>query len=470
MANSAQYEATRGHAELGVRTRLSRLFANPAVAKLLKTSTLLVGARFVGAGLAFGTQVALARLLGAEALGMFYLALSFAGVLAIVGGLGYPAITARFVAEYRTQDKMQALRVFVTTTRRDTSLVCLVFLVLFVATLLLWLQGSWELKLCLFIGALTAPILAFVRLNGALANAYRRFALSYLPDLLGRPALFLGTMGVLVAAQISVTVPQLLGLHLVIVLLVTVWQAVRVHSASPWDEADGRREPASAETSEPTGTLWRRHALPMVVVALFTALFADFAMLVLGPLLPPQDIAIFGVSIKVALLMGFGIQVIHQVSLPDAADFHAQGDLEAVRKIVRRANILNTATCLAATLALVLLGEMILGVFGEQFTRGRTCLVILGLSQVLRAAAGPSSQMLTLVGRERDCIPVFATCLVVMAVLSAALASTFGLEGAAVAVLVVTALWTFWLSLIASRKSGVPTALFGTRAAALRAA
>ncbi len=471
MANCVQQQAAERCPDAGEGGRIALLLGNPAVARLLKTSTLLVGARFAGASLAFITQVALARLLGAEALGTFYLALSFAGVLAILGGLGYPAITARFVSQYRTQDKQHALRAFVTTTRRDTSLVCLVFLALLVTALLLWLRGSAELKLCLLLGALTAPVFAFVRLNGALANAYRRFALSYLPDLLGRPALFLAAMGVLVAAQITVTVPQLLVLHLVIVLAVTVYQAVRVHSSPIGEPAQAcRGTPSREEAATHTGSTWRRHALPMVVVALFTALFADFAMLVLGPLLPAEDIAIFGVSIKVALLLGFGIQVIHQLSLPDAADAHARGDLEAVRSIVWRANVLNTVTCVVAALVLVVVGDMILMVFGEEFVRGRVCLVVLAFSQALRAAAGPSSQMLTLVGRERDCIPVFATCLVVMAALSAALASSFGLEGAAAAVLIVTALWSFWLSAIASRKSGVPTALLGMRAVAARAA
>ncbi|MGI9382484.1 MAG: oligosaccharide flippase family protein, partial [Methyloligellaceae bacterium] len=123
---------------------VARVADNPAFAKLLKTSTLIMGARLVGAVLGFGTQVALARLLGADALGTFYLALSLAGVMGILCGLGYPAITSRFVAEYRAEDKLDVLRAFVATTRRDTMLVALALLLLFGAGLLLWLGGSPE--------------------------------------------------------------------------------------------------------------------------------------------------------------------------------------------------------------------------------------------------------------------------------------------------------------------------------------
>lgn len=441
----------------------SRVVDNPAFAKLLKTSTLIMGARLVGAVLGFGTQVALARLLGADALGTFYLALSLAGVMGILCGLGYPAITSRFVAEYRAEEKLDVLRAFVATTRRDTMLVGLALLLLFGAGLMLWLGGSPELKLCLLLGALTAPAFAFIRLNGALANAYRRFALSYFPDLLGRPALFLSAMAVLVVTQISVTVPQLLAINLVIVFGVTVFQAVRVRESRNGDRpGEDRRSQGPPEPTE-KGSLWRRHALPMVVVALFTALFADFAMLNLGLVLPASKIAMFGVCLKVALLLGFGVQVVHQLVLPDAADAHVRGDKAALRTILWRASMVTTVTCIVAALALVFVGDRILLVFGDEFVHGHVALVILALSQAVRAAAGPSPQMLTLAGRERASIPVFGTCLLVMAGLCAGLGKLYGLEGAAVAVLLVTMIWSTWLSVIASRATGVQIAIVGRR-------
>ena len=447
----------------GLGALVSRVFDNPAFAKLLKTSTLIFGARLLGAVLGFGTQVALARLLGADALGTFYLALSLAGVMGILCGLGYPAITSRFVAEYRAEDKLDVLRAFVATTRRDTLLVALALLLLFGAGLLLWLGGSPELQLCLLIGALTAPAFAFVRLNGALANAYRRFALSYLPDLLARPALFLAAMAVLVAAQVNVTVAQLLAINLVIVVGVTAFQAVRIRRTRVEDHLAEASAPQDRSDRKPRGGQWRRHALPMVVVALFTALFADFAMLNLGLVLPTGDIAVFGVCLKVALLMGFCIQVIHQLVLPDAADAHVRGDKAGLGAILRRANLVTTAACVAGTLTLVFIGDRILMVFGQEFVQGHTALVILSLSQAVRAAAGPSPQILTLAGQERASIPVFGTCLVVMAGLCAGLGMLYGLEGAAVAVLLVTLIWSTWLSAIASRATGVQIAIVGKR-------
>jgi O-antigen/teichoic acid export membrane protein len=71
---------------------------------VLTVSAALVTARVAGAAVAFATQVVLARWLGAEQLGVFVLATSLGGVLAICCLVGFNAITSRFVSEYRVKD------------------------------------------------------------------------------------------------------------------------------------------------------------------------------------------------------------------------------------------------------------------------------------------------------------------------------------------------------------------------------
>jgi O-antigen/teichoic acid export membrane protein len=95
--------------------------------------------------------------------------------------------------------------------------------------------------------------------------------------------------------------------------------------------------------------------------------------------------------------------------------------------------------------------------FGDEFVPGYWCLLILMLAQVGRAVAGPATHVLTLAGREKACLPVFAASLVALVAVNAGLVPFFGINGAAVAVLSVTLLWTVWMAAVARRVLEVNT-------------
>jgi O-antigen/teichoic acid export membrane protein len=103
-------------------------------------------------------------------------------------------------------------------------------------------------------------------------------------------------------------------------------------------------------------TIWRREATPLILVALFTYFFADVAILMATPLLS-ADTAAIGLCLKLALLVGFAVQVAHQVVVPDLADARARKDHDSIRDVVLRALAFPLAITLAATVVVALWGE-----------------------------------------------------------------------------------------------------------------
>jgi O-antigen/teichoic acid export membrane protein len=173
----------------------------------------------------------------------------------------------------------------------------------------------------------------------------------------------------------------------------------------------------------------------------------------------PEQVRIFTVCLKLALLAGFAIQLVQQMVLPDAADAYARGDTRSVHAHIVRGNRLCTAICVAATTVVAAAGRRILGLFGPAFVEGHACLALLALSQLVRAVAGPGAHVLTFVGAERSSVVVCFTSLVFLAAANAALAPAFGLVGAAMAVTLSTALWSAWLTALARQRAGVDTAV-----------
>src|SRR4029453_12726038 len=66
---------------------------------------------------------------------------------------------------------------------------------------------------------------------------------------------------------------------------------------------DPARTPGGGRAA--TGRVWLAHATPMIVVSLFTTLFVDLETLLVSPFLAADQIAVFGVCLKLALMTGF---------------------------------------------------------------------------------------------------------------------------------------------------------------------
>jgi len=184
--------------------------------------------------------------------------------------------------------------------------------------------------------------------------------------------------------------------------------------------------------------LSRREAKPLIVVALFTYFFADVAILMVTPLLASADTASIGLCLKLALLVGFAVQVAHQVVVPDLADARARKDPETIREVVFRALAFPLAITVAAMVIVALWGETLLAIFGPEFTGAKMPLLILMACQFARVVFGPSVPLLTVIGAQKQNAAHAVAALVVLAVSNLVLAPLYGVLGAAIAVAVAT--------------------------------
>lgn len=426
---------------------------------LLRSSTLVVGARVAGAVLGIGAQILLARILSAEDLGNFFIALSLATVLATVATLGYPWIVPAILARADAAGRPHRAAAFLAWARREIGMASAGLAVAAILVVLLAPSYPAHTRSVLIAGVLTAPVFALMRFNGAVANARRKFAVGYLPDLFWRPLLLLGLILALWGLFGKFDLLSLLFGHLAISVALTAYMSQQLAAADRI--RDGL--PPVLDRLRPgrrgQGRRWRARALPMVVATLFIGVFADLDLLFAGTILNEAETGIFGVSIKISMFLAFSIQAVHQLILRDAADALHNRDKSALDAILFRANLTNLLVSLGAVAGVYLLAERFLALFGPAFTDGGLCLLILTAAQAIRAAAGPATQILALTGHVRTTVPAFAAGLVLLLVANLALVPLYGITGAALAVLIVTAIWSLWLSLIAKARTGIDVAI-----------
>jgi O-antigen/teichoic acid export membrane protein len=410
--------------------------------RLFSTATLLSAARIAGALAGFVTQVVLARALHASALGLFFSVTSMAALVSLIAAHGYPAIAARFLSRYRKQGNQQWVAAFIARARRDAARYVSLAVAGIVAFALLWPGLSQEARLATIAAAMSVPASAAIRVNGALAATLRRFALSYLPDTCIRPFLLLGGIMLLLAAGVPLTASGVTWLLAAILSGLALAQYLLLAGNMP--ERVVRPGPTPIRLIK----IWQREAKPLIVVALIIYFFADVDILMVTPLLTSAQTAIIGLCLKLALLVGFAVQVTHQVAMPDLAEAWAHKDGEALREALIKALGFPLLITLAATAGILLFGERLLAIFGPEFTDAKWPLVILMASQLARAAFGPSVSLLTIVGAQKENAALAIAALVVLALANLVLAPLYGVLGAALAVALATLFWLITTAIV----------------------
>jgi len=402
--------------------------------RFMPASALVLAIRLGGAGVGFLIQLILARLLAPEALGTFFSATSLAAVLALIAAWGYPNLAPRFISRYRERKHPRLAAGFLRHAARDIAVTSILAGLAVIAFAYFWPDSEGN-RLAFMMAGSAVPMLALLTLNAATAGAIRAFALSYVPESLLRPLLFLGVLGLLVVLKEPLTVEFAIAVFFGVTAVIALGQFLilrHILALGP-----GRRPPKLAR-------VWRAEALPLVVVALFTTLFADLDILMVTPFLHGADVAAFGIALKLALLVGFGVQVAHTIAAPDLADAHAKRSLDQAGTTLRRATIFPVILTGLATLACAAGGQYALALFHPEFASAKWALTILVFCQFLRALAGPSVQLLTIIGAQRLNALLCCVALAMLAAGNTLLTPSYGVTGAAIAV---GLSWSFWLIL-----------------------
>jgi O-antigen/teichoic acid export membrane protein len=396
----------------------------------------IMASRLGGAGVGFLTQFLLVKIMGAHELGLFYAASSLAAVLGVIAAQGYPQIAARFVGRYRNKQDVELTSRFVSHALREGLFAAFIGALLVTVWAFYWPaidpsdRSAYSVAGWMLISIVTLNIMTNI------AGGMRDFVLCYMPEGLVRPILFFAVVGIagLLGLRLSgFSAMMIFGIiTCILAVLVLAVLAFRLKPGS-W-----RSEPRRA-----LGWRWRVEAWQLVLMAIFTNFFADVGILVAVPFLSNAETAVFGLCLKLALLVGYFVQIGQQMVVPDMADARHHRDSLRLRSAAWKSIKLPAALSLLSILVIYAFGEQLLSLFGEEFVSGRSALMILLAAQFMRSIAGPGVHLLTLTGIQKANMMIAVSSLLVLVAASAVLCPRLGVEGAAYAVLIV---YVYWLS------------------------
>ncbi len=411
-------------------------------ASLAGSASFVFFSRVAGAALVLVTHVLLARWMGPEQLGHYVLAFAWCIFLAVLAGCGLPSAAVRFMAAARDQGRNDLLRGYF---RREqqTGLTAGVLIALAGVGVVLYGGVPQGGRLALLLALAAVPVFVAINVYTSVGLALSWFRLAMLPNVVLRPALLLAAVALAWSAGQALTAARVTSIHLVVAALVLVPLVFVVRARL-------QRECASASVAFDT-PVWLHTALPLMVVNLLLNFFQEVNVIAAGVFLDPAQLALYSAALRIAFLIAFGVQAVNTIVMPRTAALHASDSGEALRRMTRFAARLQFLWALAAVVALALAGQFLLGLFGPAFVVGYRALMILALAQLVSAAFGPVTQLLSMTGHQIECVRVMLCSLAVMLGLNALLSGAFGIDGAAFAAFVALLVQAVWLHVLVRR-------------------
>lgn len=392
--------------------------------------------RVMGAGLSFAVNVIIARLLGAEGAGVYFLSLTVASIGGMIGRMGLNNTLMRFVAERASQKEWRAVQ---TTYRRGLTIA----VVASVAVAIVLSAGAGiiasrvfavpELEAPLRIMAWGIPVLALVSLHTDLLKGI---------DEVERAMLLRGFGVPLLAAPLLLIVAGPYGVQGAVLVYVGASVVVAAvggyfwYSCTPDVGVDWGRDPEVHVTYRDL----LRSSLPLLVVASMGKVIRWTDTILLGIWESARVVGVYEVAFKTSMLTTFILMAANSVAAPRFASLHAQGDKEGLEKLLQQVTLLVSLLTLPIAFVFIVFPQHVLGVFGAEFNVGAGALIILVLGQFIGVATGGVISVLVMTGNEKTARNVTTLGAASNFVLNVVLVPAYGMYGAAVGTALSTAI------------------------------
>ncbi len=189
-------------------------------------------------------------------------------------------------------------------------------------------------------------------------------------------------------------------------------------------------------------------SMPLFWASLLQLITSWSSTFMLGIWRSSTEVGLFAVPNRTAMLITYFHIAVTSIAAPKFAALYSQGDIRALGSTARNSAKLVTLVAAPICAAFVIAPNLIMSIFGRQFSESGSVLVILTIGQFVNVATGSVQIALNMCGYERVMRNLTAACAVLLIGANALLIPPWGKVGAAIATsltLIVQNLVAAWL-------------------------
>ena len=448
----------------GLRARIVPLIAKAGTvltdrsdtARAQRQALMAFAIRIASAAIAFISQIILARLMGEFEYGLY----AFVWVIVILTGnlscLGFHTSIIRFYHQHVAAGETALLRGLNTTS-------CLVALV--TATLVgalgfgfLALFGDSIASYYLVpvgIALFIIPMIALGDILDGMARARGWTVSALAPTFILRPILILAFMAAAEFIDAPHDATTAMGAALAATYVTTLAHLTQLAALIRKGKGDTPRH-------YQLGT-WMKYSLPLFLVDGISFLLTNADVVVVGFFLPPDQVGIYFAAAKTIVLVQFVYFSVKAAAAPRFSAIIAARDHDALASFASEATRWTFWPSLVIGLCALAAGELLLSLFGPNFTDGYWLMAILFAGILTKSSIGPAEILLSMAGHQKLCVAVYAVTLMAAVALYLVMIPLFGLTGAAVAAATAIMIESLLLHLTVRRTLGITLFAFARK-------
>jgi len=399
----------------------------------------------MGAG--YLVKIYVARVLGAELLGLYALGMTLVSLTQLFGCLGLNSASARYVAVYSATERYEQLRGFLTWS------VGIIFFLNLLLSIGLLFSGEWLSRRLYHAPELGQfiPLFGVLAVLGALHVFYCQ-VLAGFKDIAKRTIItnFIGTPVVIVLTVLLLAVgtgmrgylwAQIVNSIVVVGLLIAAaWKLTPKAARFSW----AAPQPLDAEVRAFAAAAFGMGALDFLVTQ------AD--KILLGLYLNPALVGIYVVASTLSGLIPLVLQSVNQIFAPVIADLHTRKRNDVLQRLFQTLTKWVFGLTLPLALVVIVFASPLMRIFGAVFEAGWPVLVIGSIGQVVNCAVGSVGYLLLMSGNQKRLMRVQFVMVGVSLLMNITLIPILGVVGAALASASVNVAGNIW-NLLEVRKA-----------------
>lgn len=344
--------------------------------------------------ISFGFSVSVARFLGAEPYGLYKLAITIITILVAVSFFGLDGGLVRFLAiarKEKNEAKVWGLMQIGTGIPLLISLFLSAVCLIFAGPIVTDIIQKPEMLPVLRVGVLAIPLAVLLNSLAAIAQGFKAVQyITYAQDIGFNVIKLVLSLGLLL---LGFGVLELTVAYALSTAVAAFWMLYYVHRLFPLN----RRNAAAQRNTREIFNF----SIPLYLQRMLNRFGGDFEILFLGFFGVLADVGVYGAILPLSAIGNMALDSVRKISEPIISELHSQGDIGALKRFYQTTTKWALSFNLPIFLTIVLFADVLLGIFGKEFTVGAAGLIILAAGVLFNVASGTCGTVINMTGYSR---------------------------------------------------------------------
>ena len=196
-----------------------------------------------------------------------------------------------------------------------------------------------------------------------------------------------------------------------------------------------------------------KHSYPMFLAASIMFLMSYIDSFMISYYLDEYQVGIYSACVNLSMMITFIPMAIGGYISPKVSKYYSNNEISKLKSIFKNSLIIITVITIPIFLILYFYAEFFLGLFGTAFTVATTTLLITNIAFLSEALCGPVGFILNMTDNQHLFMKILLVSLLINVLFNAILIPVYGINGAAIAMMLSMFFWTIGSLAVLKRKS-----------------